>query len=516
MIPLYDEFNSLGEMLRGSALRLKDRTAVIFQQMPVSYAQIESFSNRFANFLREKGVGKGDRIGLYCVNSQWFVIAYFGILKTGATVVPVNLLLSAEEIQYILMDSGAAGLVYFEAFENNISSIKNTLHDLRFMVTVGKPGIQGTSTLGEILRSGPDDFRIPLMDQKEDVAAILYTSGTTGQPKGAMLTHRNLLFNVNSVLQILNVDEKDVFLTVLPLFHAFGATAGMITPLAAGSTIAAVPRFAPGDVAQVIRETESTIFLGVPSMYKMIADLPDERIPDFRSLRFCISGGDALPAEILERFEGKYHVLIYEGDGPTECSPVTAVNPIGGKRKLCSIGKTVPGVDMRIVDDNGNELKQGETGELVVRGENVMKGYFKRPEDTRESFFGEWFRTGDIGYRDEEDYFYIVDRKKDMVIVSGMNVYPRMVENVLRRHPAVTEAAVVPEPHPVHGEIPRAVIVLKPGATATRREILKFCSEHLGRHEIPRIIEIVAELPRTPTGKVLKRLLRSGRKRYYN
>jgi len=234
MIPLYDEFNSLGEMLRGSALRLKDRTAVIFQQMPVSYAQIESFSNRFANFLREKGVGKGDRIGLYCVNSQWFVIAYFGILKTGATVVPVNLLLSAEEIQYILMDSGAAGLVYFEAFENNISSIKNTLHDLRFMVTVGKPGIQGTSTLGEILRSGPDDFRIPLMDQKEDVAAILYTSGTTGQPKGAMLTHRNLLFNVNSVLQILNVDEKDVFLTVLPLFHAFGATAGMITPLPQG------------------------------------------------------------------------------------------------------------------------------------------------------------------------------------------------------------------------------------------------------------------------------------------
>jgi len=515
MITLYAQFNSLGEMLRGSAQRLKDKTAVIFQQMPTSYSQIESFSNKLSNFLREKGVGKGDRIGLYCINSQWFVVAYFGILKTGATVVPINLLLSAEEIQYILSDSGAAGLVYFEAFENNIVSIKNTLPDLRFMVTVGKPGTPEAIPLSEILKSGREDCEIPGMNQEEDVAAILYTSGTTGQPKGAMLTHRNLLFNVNSVLQILRVDETDVFLTVLPLFHAFGATAGMIVPLAAGATIAAVPKFAPGDVAQVIKETKSTIFLGVPSMYKMLVGLPDERIPDFRSLRFGISGGDAMPAEVLERFEEKYHVLIYEGDGPTECSPVTAVNPIGGKRKLCSIGKVLPGVEMRIVDDNGSEMKQGEIGEIVVRGENVMKGYFKRREETLESFFGDWFRTGDLGYRDEEDYFYIVDRKKDMIIVSGMNVYPRMVENVICRHPAVSETAVVPEPHPLLGEIPRAVIVLKPGAKATGKEILKFCLEHLGRHEIPRIIEFVAELPKTPTGKVSKRLLRSGKRRFY-
>jgi len=251
-----------------------------------------------------------------------------------------------------------------------------------------------------------------------------------------MLTHHNLLFNVSSILKILNVDEKDTFLTVLPMFHAFGATAGMITPLTSGATIAAVPRFIPDVVAQTIKETKATIFLGVPSMYRLLTELPDKHIPDLSSLRFCISGGDALPTEVMERFEKKYKILIYEGDGPTECSPVTAVNPIGGKRKLNSIGKALPGVEMKIVDDSGREAKLKEVGEIVVRGENVMKGYFKRPEETGESFFGEWFRTGDLGYEDEEEYFYIVDRKKDMVIVNGMNVYPRMVENVILKHPA--------------------------------------------------------------------------------
>ncbi len=515
MLPIHERFTSIGEMLRGSAFKHKDKPAVVFQQASTSYALLECMSNQISDFLREKGIGKSDRIGLYCINSPWFVSAYFGILKTGATVVPVNLLLSAEEIQYVLSDSEAAGLFYFNAFENNVAQIKDALPGLRFLVSAGRPSIPDTIPLDEIFARGKTECDIPATNQKEDVAAILYTSGTTGNPKGAMLTHRNLLFNVNSVLQVLKVDENDTFLTVLPMFHAFGATAGMITPLAAGATIAAVPKFMPDDVAQTIRDTKSTIFLGVPSMYRMLAGLPDERTADFSSLRFCISGGDALPTAIMERFEKKYPLLIYEGDGPTECSPVTAVNPIGGRRKVCSIGTALPGVEIKIVDDGGKEMPQKEIGEIVVRGESVMKGYFKRPEETRESFFGEWFRTGDLGYTDEDAYFYIVDRKKDMVIVNGMNVYPRMVENVICRHPAVSEAAVVPEPHALHGEVPRAVIVLKTGASATRKDILNFCSKHLGRHEMPRIVEFVPELPKTPTGKVLKRLLRSGRKPLY-
>lgn len=515
-IPLHKQFNSLGLLLRATALRFKEHPAVIFHHQITSYKQLESLSNQIANFICNKGIEKGDRIGLYCINSPYFVAAYFGIVKTGAIVVPINLLLSAEEIQFILSDSGAKGLFYFDALENNIKVIKDKLTAMKFMVAVGKPSIQESIPISEILKDEPYTFEVPPLNQKEDLAAVIYTSGTTGQPKGAMLTHRNLLFNVNSILQVLKVDERDVFLTVLPLFHAFGATAGMISPIAVGATIAAVPKFTATEVAETINETKSTIFLGVPSMYKLLADLPDEYIPHFRSLRFCISGGDAMPLETLKKFEEKYNVLIYEGDGPTECSPVTAVNPIGGKRKIGSIGKAVPGVDIKIVDDDGKELKTGEVGEIVVKGENVMKGYFKREEETKEAFFGDYFRTGDLGYKDEDDYFYIVDRKKDMIIVSGMNVYPRMVENVIARHPAVSEVAVVPATHPLHGEVPRAVIVLKPGQTTTAKEVIHFCSKHLGRHEVPRIVEFVSALPKTPTGKVLKRELRSGMKKFHD
>ncbi|MCX8083137.1 MAG: long-chain fatty acid--CoA ligase [bacterium] len=513
---LYNAFNSLGRMLQNSAIQYKNRPAVIFHRGVTTYQKIEETSNKIANFLFTQGVKKGDRVALYCINSPYFISIYFGIVKTGATVVPINLLLSAEEVQFILSDSGAKGIFYFEAFENNIHLIKDNLPEMRFMVAIGKSSIEKAIPVEKIIIEERDTFEIPELNQNEDVAAILYTSGTTGYPKGAMLTHRNLLFNVNSILQVLNVDENDVFLTVLPLFHAFGATAGMISPVAVGATIVAVPKFAPVEIAEVIKETKATIFLGVPSMYKLLADLHDEYNFHLSSLRFCISGGDALPLHTLQRFEEKYNVMIYEGDGPTECSPVTAVNPIGGMRKIGSIGKVVPGVEMKIIDDNGNELKTGEVGEIVVRGENVMKGYFNRPEDTKEAFWGEYFRTGDMGYKDEDDYFYIVDRKKDMVIVSGMNVYPRMVENVIRKHPAVLEVAVVGAPHPLHNEVPRAVIVLKNGATASEKEIIHFCSKHLGRHEVPRIVDFVSELPKTPTGKVLKRILRSGTKKFHD
>ncbi|MDD3726029.1 MAG: long-chain fatty acid--CoA ligase [Candidatus Ratteibacteria bacterium] len=517
MRPLYEQFNSLGQMLQATAENLKDRPAVIFNHHQIiTYRQLEALSSQIANFLVARGIQKGDRICLYCINSPYFIAAYFGIVKAGATVVPINLLLNPEEIHFIISDSGAKGLFYFEALENNINRIKDTLTDMVCMVAIEKSSLEKAIPLSQIKEESSPHFEVPEIDQKEDVAAILYTSGTTGYPKGAMLTHRNLLFNVNSILQVLKVDENDIFLTVLPLFHAFGATAGMISPIAVGATIATVPKFIPIEIAEVIKETGATIFLGVPSMYKLLADLPDEYNSHLVSLRFCILGGDALPLETLKKFEEKYKVLIYEGDGPTECSPVTAVNPIGGRRKIGSIGKAVPGVDMKIVDDNGKEIKRGKVGEIVVRGENVMKGYFNRPEETEEAFFGEYFRTGDIGYKDDEDYFYIVDRKKDTIIVSGMNVYPRMVENVIRKHPAVSEVAVVPAPHPLHNEIPRAVIVLKEGKTATAKEIIHFCSKYLGRHEIPRIVEFVSELPKTPTGKVLKRELKSGIKKFHD
>jgi long-chain acyl-CoA synthetase len=281
----------------------------------------------------------------------------------------------------------------------------------------------------------------------------------------------------------------------------------MMTPIAAGATIAAVPRFSPDEVGDTITNTKATFFLGVPSMYTVFANVREDRKPDFSSLRFCISGGAALPGEVMKRFEEKYSVPILEGDGPTECSPVTSVNPYHGVRKPGSIGLPVPDVEMKILDESGGEVNIGEVGEIVVRGENIMKGYLNRPEETAEAFFGDWYRTGDVGYEDEDGYFYIVDRMKELIIVNGMNVYPRMVEEILYRHPAVAEAAVVPEPNKLHGEVPRAVISLKPERTATRAEIIALCKDNLGPHQMPRIIEFVEELPKTPTGKILKRAL---------
>jgi long-chain acyl-CoA synthetase len=261
-------------------------------------------------------------------------------------------------------------------------------------------------------------------------------------------------------------------------------------------------------VAETIEATRATIFLGVPSMYSLFLRLPEESGSRFASLRYCVSGGAALPPAIQKQFEERFGKLIYEGDGPTECSPVTCVNPIGGKRKAGSVGKPLPAVEMKILDDRGNELPRGEVGEICVRGPNVMKGYWNLPGETGKSFFGEWFRTGDLGHEDEEGYFFIVDRMKDMVIVNGMNVYPRMVEDVLYGLPSIGEVAVVGEPHRLHGEIPVAHVVLKEGAAATEKEIRDFCGERLGRHEVPRRIHFLPRLPRNAAGKILKRELR--------
>lgn len=417
----------------------------------------------------------------------------------------MNTLLSSEEIKFIVENSGCAGFIYFDGFEGNLVSIKNSLPSL--LISTGENKILNSVSLKDIFVSEGENFKVEKVDQKEDVCAILYTSGTTGKPKGAMLTHRNLLFDINSIVKVIPVDEKDVFLAVLPLFHAFGATACMLTPLVVGATISLVLKFSPQETMETVKNTKATIFMGVPSMYTVLLNMPDDYVDMFSSIRFCISGGAPLPAKLKERFEKKYGKIIYEGDGPTECSPVTAVNPVGGVSKPGSIGKPLPGINIKIVDENGKEVKEGEIGEIVVKGENVMKGYYKLPEETEKSFFGQWFRTGDMGYKDADGYFYIVDRKKDMIIVSGMNVYPRMIEEVIYKHPAVEEVAVVISSHPVYGEVPKAVIKIKEGENLSKAEVIALCRKHLGKHEIPRRVEFVEKLPKTPTGKIDKKAL---------
>ncbi|HIE52725.1 MAG TPA: long-chain fatty acid--CoA ligase, partial [Armatimonadetes bacterium] len=413
------DFPSLGHMLRHTAAQHPTKAAVIFQGEATAYQALEVMSNKVARALAERGLGRGDHVGLYCINSPHFVASYLGIVKQGATVVPINLLLNPEEVHFILSDSRAKALIYFEQLAPAVAAIRERLPDLQYLIAVGDSGGLPADTFAAIMARGEQLEELPAIDRREDVAAILYTSGTTGRPKGAMLTHHNLLSNVASINQALYVSPDDVFLTILPMFHAFAATVGMLTPLSKGAAIAAVPRFTPEEMVRAMAETKATIFFGVPSMYAVLVNLPEGREPDMSSLRLCISGGAALPVEVMKRFEERYGVPIYEGDGPTECSPVTCVNPIGGLRKPGSVGQPIPGVEMKIVDEEGNELPTGEVGEIVVRGDNVMKGYFNLPEETKEAFLGEWFRTGDLGYVDEDGYFYIVDRKKDLIIVSG-------------------------------------------------------------------------------------------------
>ncbi len=500
--------SSLHDLLRQAAARFSSQRAIVFGGRTMTYAELDAATEAFAASLASRGIEPGDRVGLYCANSDAFVVSYFGILKAGAVIVPVNLLLNPKEIAFILNDAGAKALVYHEAFAAGVKAIQFQVPSSTFRVCIG----QNKADVADIFWTDcikPAPAPTVRLDTANDLAAILYTSGTTGRPKGAMLTHRNLVSNAWSVMQAMKLTRgEDVLVVVLPMFHAFAATACLITPLLNGCTIVPLPKFDPETTAEVIEAEKATLFMGVPSMYTVFLHMPDAYVAKLRSLKYAISGGAAMPVEVMKRFEARFGKLIYEGDGPTECSPVTCVNPIGGIRKPSSVGLPIPLVEMKIMDDEGRERPHGQIGEICVRGPNVMKGYWKLPEDTAQAFFGEWFRTGDLGTEDEDGYFSIVDRKKDMIIVNGMNVYPRIIEELLYKHPAIREAAVIGEPDPLHGEIPVACVALKTGATATAAAIRAYCRDNLGRHEIPRKVLFLPELPKNAAGKILKRELR--------
>ncbi len=500
---------SIPEGLRATARRYPDAPAIRFVDRSVSFGEVDRASDAIAAALAVRGLEKGDRVGLYCINSDAFAITYAGILKAGGVVVPVNLLLNPKEISYILADAGVRGLFYHHTLAQSVAAFRDDIDDLAFCIRIGGAGESDDDPcFGDLrqIRAAPPS---PDIDPAQDLAAILYTSGTTGRPKGAMLTHRNLVANSRSVAAAMQFRPgEEVLLVVLPMFHSFAATVGMLTPLLHGLSFAPVPRFDPAGVSQVIQAVGATVFLGVPSMYNLLLRLPEAQLARWSSVRYALSGGAAMPVEVMRRFEERFGIPIHEGDGPTECSPVTCVNPIGGERKPASVGVAVPDVEMAIFDDEGRRVPGNGIGEICVRGPNVMKGYWSLPEATAETFFGDWLRTGDLGYEDEDGYFFIVDRKKDMIIVNGMNVYPRMVEEVLYRHPGVAEAAVVGEPSERHGEIPVAHVVPEEGARLSAAEVRAYCLENLGRHQVPRKVIIRSSLPKNAAGKILKRELR--------
>lgn len=511
---MQDTLLSIPEQFRKTAELYGDSTVIHLPDHEVSFSQLDQDSDYLAAALLENGINQGDRVGLYCINCEQFVVSYLGILKAGAVVVPVNLLIKPEEIRYILEDAEVVALVYHELMKENVDACRQGLTFTKRFICIGH-----NESLQSELSEQHDLNLAQLISEKRElrgvsldadyIAAILYTSGTTGRPKGAVLSHGNLASNTFSVLQALDLrPQKERLLVVLPLFHSFAATVGMLTPLLHGLSLIPVPRFDPTLVSDAIAAHQATVFLGVPSMYGVILRLADDRLDQWKTIRFGVSGGSAMPMELMHQFEHRFHFPVIEGDGPTECSPVTCVNPLNGVRKAGSVGLPVPNVRIKIFDDAGNQVATNEIGEICVSGPNVMQGYWGLPRETRESFFQDWFRTGDLGYLDQDGYIFMVDRKKDMIIVNGMNVYPRMVEDVLERHPNIQEVAVVGEPHATHGETVVAHIVLSDPNELSETDIKAWSREHLGQHQRPRKIVIHSTLPRNATGKVLKRELR--------
>jgi long-chain acyl-CoA synthetase len=495
---------NLGTILLGSANQQPDATVIRTDELALSYGELDRAVRGVAASLRERGIEPGDRVALLVPNVPEFTIAYFGILYAGATVVPINVLAAAPEVTYFLEDSGARLLVVHPLFR--------------------EPGEQGAAPLGVpviIATSEEGENTIGAMSQAQpiadvhptspvDTAVILYTSGTTGKPKGAELTHSNLLINCSIVAPKVIPDAPDGHraLATLPLFHSFGQSVIQNAMIAMGGSFTLLPRFTPEDAFELIERDRLTLFAGVPTMYFALLHHRGDRAHDLSTLMACLTGGAPMPVEVMNAFEEKFNVEILEGFGLSETSPVASFNMMDKPRKPGSIGYPVWGVEMCIVDDADEPLPDGERGEICIRGHNIMKGYLGRPDATKETLRGGWFHSGDIGYRDEDGCYWIVDRKKDMILRGGFNVYPREVEEVLYEHEAVAEAAVIGVFHESHGEEVKAVVALVPDTKVTPDELKTFCKERLAAYKYPRIVEIIAELPKGPTGKILKRELR--------
>jgi long-chain acyl-CoA synthetase len=491
---------NLGSVLEQAAASQPDRPAIRMDQMVLTYARLHDAAARVTALLYAAGVGPGDRVGLMVPNIPAFPIVFYGALGAGAIVVPMNPLLKGREVAYYLSDSGAKVLFAWHDFAGEAA--KGAADAGAQMISVDEPDLAGPLAGLTPHTSWADAAA-------DDDAVILYTSGTTGTPKGAQLTHGGLARNARLTAEtLLNNNPDDVMMGCLPLFHVFGLTCGLNATVTAGGTLTLLPRFDPGKALEIIERDAVTIFEGVPTMYAAMLHHPDADPSRAATLRVCVSGGAAMPVEILRGFEAKFGCVILEGYGLSETSPVASFNHPDKPRKPGSVGTPVEGVEMRLVGTDGATVPAGEVGEIAIRGHNVMKGYWGRPDATAEAIPDGWFRTGDLARVDEDGYYFIVDRKKEMIIRGGYNVYPREIEEVLHEHPAVAEAAVVGIPHPELGEEVGAAIALKPGATATPEELRAFAKERVAAYKYPRRVWLVDELPKGPTGKILRRAVR--------
>lgn len=513
---------NLSVLLEDSAREAPDRDAVVFGDMRLPYAIVNTLANQIANLLNSRGIGRGDKVAISCPNLPYFPVVYYGILKAGAVVVPLNVLLKPREIAYHLDDSDATAYFCFEGTpelpmgEGGWQAFGEVSGCEHFFLLTTEPmattsPIEGAEPLFAAL-SGMEGTYETALTEPGDPAVLLYTSGTTGQPKGAVLTHSNMLLNAMLSDSLYERRSDDVVVVTLPLFHSFGQTVLMNTGFYHRSTLVMLPRFDATEALRLMEQEKVTVFAGVPTMYWGL--LACETADDFDldeisgNLRIAISGGAALPLEVLNSFKKRFNVDILEGYGLSETSPVATFNRTDVPSKPGSIGPPVWGVDVRLIDADWNEIEGEGPGEIAIRGHNVMAGYYKRPEQTAEALRDGWFRTGDIARRDEDGYYFIVDRAKDMIVRGGFNVYPREVEEVLMGHPDVSLAAVIGVAHETHGEEVKAYVIHEPGAAIGEDELVAWSKENMASYKYPRIVEFRDDLPMTATGKILKRELR--------
>lgn len=515
---------NLAVVLEQTAREHPDREALVMGETRMSYAEVDTAADRVAAALAARGIGPGDRVALSCPNLPVFPVVYFGILKAGAVVVPLNVLLTDREIAYHLTDSAARAYFCFEgtaelpvgkAGHAAFGSAPECEHFVVLMADPSDPAapapFEGTRTLAEFTRERAPGFET-VPTGESDTAVVLYTSGTTGHPKGAELTHSNMVHNTLVANRLFAMAVGDIQLLALPLFHSFGQTVQLNAGFASGATIVLLPRFEPGAVLETMERERVTFFAGVPTMYWSLLTCPDAERYDLaliaRTLRLAVCGGSALSAEVLKGFEERFDVPILEGYGLSETSPIATFSRLDRPRRPGSIGMPVWGVEVRIVRPDGAGCDPDERGEILVRGHNVMKGYLGRPEATAEVLDARgWLRTGDIGRRDTDGYLYVVDRSKDLIIRGGFNVYPRELEETLLTHPGVSLVAVVGVEHDRHGEEVKAFVVRAPGATVTEDELVAWCKRTMAAYKYPRAVEFRDRLPMTATGKILKREL---------
>ncbi|MBI2435782.1 MAG: long-chain fatty acid--CoA ligase [Candidatus Hydrogenedentes bacterium] len=495
----------------GCALR-PDAPAVYFEGRQITFRELDDQARRVAAVLLGLGVQPGDRVAVHLDNRPEFIAIFLGVMRAGGILVPTNVMYTAEEMEHILADSGASVLLVLGALAPKLRGVRDRLHALRHVIEIGNPALDNSLAYARLLAEArPDAAALPRVDPGA-VAILQYTSGTTGHPKGAMVTHANVLAVLDSTANLpggVDLREEDVTLLVLPLFHSYALNFCLGFAFLHAQPVVLVGRFDAERVFGLFEQYRVTLFYGAPPMYHAFVHTPGLERYDVSSLRGAFSGAAPLPVVILERFRTMTGVEIVEGYGLSETAPVLTSNAAGPRNKVGAVGPPIPGVRLRVVDDDDRDVAPGEVGEIVAQGPNIFKGYWNQPEETRRAMRGGWFHTGDLARVDEDGYYYIVDRKKDMIIVSGFNVYPIELENVILRHPKVADCAVIGAHDSYKGEAVKACVVLRPSEQMSEEELVLYCREHLAAFKVPKYVSFRESLPKTLTGKVLKRVLRA-------